>query len=58
MAAWAKEEEKASQHRQSKRDVEGLDRVEAAPGLTVASLRRLKAALIEPAQRLPQDKRR
>ena len=35
MAAWVKEEEKASKHRQRKRYAEEADKVEAAPGVTV-----------------------
>ena len=50
MAAWVKEKENASSHRQKKREAEEADKVEVAPGLTVASLRRFRAALIGPAQ--------
>ena len=50
MAASVKEEEKASEHRQKKREVEEADKIEVAPGLTVASFRRFRAALIEPTQ--------
>ena len=53
MAAWVKEEEKASEHWQRKREAEEADQVEVAPGVTVASLRRFRAALIEPTQGLP-----
>ena len=49
MAAWVKEEENASNQRQKKREAEEADRVEVAPGVTVASLRRFRAALIGPA---------
>ena len=48
MAAWVKEEEKASEHRQIKRETEETDKVEVAPGVTVTSLRRFRAALIGP----------
>ena len=48
MAAWVKEEETASEHRQRKREAEEADKVEVAPGVTVASLRRFGAALIGP----------
>ena len=48
MAALAKEEKKAPEHRQSKREAEKVDKFEVAPGVTVASLRRSRAALIEP----------
>ena len=54
MAAWVKGEEKASKHRQRKRQEEEANKVEVAPGVTVASLRRFGAALIEPNQRLPK----
>ena len=39
MAAWVKEEENASDQRQ-KREAEEADKVDVAPGVTVASLRR------------------
>ena len=51
-----KEEEKASEHRQRKRKAEA-DKVEVAPGVTVASLRRFRAALIGPTQGLPKRRR-
>ena len=57
MAAWVKEEEKAPEHRQRKREAEEADKVEVAPGVTVASLRRFRAALIGPTQGLPQRRR-
>ena len=57
MAAWVKEEEKASEHRQRKREAEEADKVEVAPGVTVACLRRFKAALIGQTQRLPKRRR-
>ena len=40
MAAWVREEENASNQRQKKREAEEADKVEVAPGVTVASLRR------------------
>ena len=40
MAAWVKEEENASKHRQRKREAEEANTIEVAPGVTVASLRR------------------
>ena len=52
MAAWVKEEEKASEHRQRKREAEEANKVEVAPGVTVASLRRFRAALVGPTQGL------
>ena len=57
MAAWVKEEEKASEHRHRKREAEEADKVEAAPGVTVASLGRFRAALIGPTQGLPRRRR-
>ena len=57
MAEWVKDEEKASVHRQRKREADEVDKVEAAPGVTVASLRRFKAALIGPTQGLPKRRR-
>ena len=52
MAAWVKEEGKASEHRQGKREAEEAYKVEVAPGVTVASLRRFRAVLIGPTQGL------
>ena len=46
MAAWAREEEKASEHRQRKREAEEAENFEVALGVTVASLRRFRATLI------------
>ena len=57
IAAWVTEEEKASEHRESKREAEKTDKVEVAPGVTVASLRRFRAALIGPTQGLPKRRR-
>ena len=61
MVAWVKEEEKASKHhhRQNKREEEAeeADKVQIAPGVTVASLRRFRAALIGPTQGLPKRRR-
>ena len=57
MASWAKEEEKASQYRQRKREAEEADKVEVAPGVIVASLRRFRAGLITPTQGLPKGRR-
>ena len=54
MAAWVREEEKASEIRQRKREAEQADKVEVAPGVTVASLRRCRATLIGPTQGLPK----
>ena len=46
MAAWMREEEKASDHRQRKSEVEEADKVEVVPGLTVSSLRRFRTTLV------------
>ena len=44
IAAWVKEEKNASKHWQRKREAEEADKViEVAPGVTVASLRRIRA---------------
>ena len=52
MAAWVREEENAFNQRQKKR--EEADKVEVAPGVTVASLRRFRTALIGPTRELPK----
>ena len=39
------------------RDAEEADKVEVAPGVTVASLRRFRTALIGPTQGLPKRRR-
>ena len=57
MAAWAEEEKNASEHRQRKREAEEADKVEVASGVTVASLRRFRAALNAPTQVLPKRRR-
>ena len=57
MAAWVREEENASNQRQKKREAEVADKVEVAPGVTVASLRRFRTALIGPTQELPKRRR-
>ena len=53
MAVWVREEESASNQRQKKREAEEAEKVEVAPGVTVASLRRFRTALIGPTQGLP-----
>ena len=50
MSTWVKEEEHTSSHRQKKREAEEADKVEVARGVTVASLRRFRPALIGPTQ--------
>ena len=57
MAAWVKEEEKASKPRQRKKEAEKADKVDVAPGVTVASLRRSRAALIGPTKGLTKRRR-
>ena len=58
MAAWVKKEEKASEHRQRKREAEEADRVEVAPGVPVASLRHFIGAVrIGPTQGLLKRRR-
>ena len=57
MAAWMKAEKNASEHRQKKREAEEADKVEVAPGVTVASWRRFRPALIGPTQGLPKRRR-
>ena len=57
MAAWMKEEETSSNQRQKNREAEEADRVEVAPGVTVASLRRFRAAWIGPTQGLTKRRR-
>ena len=52
-----REEENASNQRQKKREAEEADKVEVAPGVTVASLRRFRTALIGPTQGLPKRRR-
>ena len=48
LAWWVKEEENMSKHRHKKREAEEADKVEVAHVVTVASSRRLLAALIGP----------
>ena len=43
--------------RQKKREAEEADKVEVAPGVTVASLRRFRTALIGPTQGLLKRRR-
>ena len=58
MAAWwVKEEEKTSEHRQREREAGEADKLEVVPGVTVASLRRFRAALIGSTQVLPKRRR-
>ena len=46
MDSWVNEEEKAFEQRRRKRKAKEADKVEVAPDVTVASLRRFRAALI------------
>ena len=57
MAARVREEEEAPENRQRKREAEGAGKIEVAPGVTVASLRCFRAALIGPTQGLPEWRR-
>ena len=57
MAAWVKKEESASEHRQRKIEAEEADKVEIAPGVTVASLRRFRVAMIGRTQGPPKRRR-
>ena len=57
MAARVREEEEAPENRQREREAEGADKIEVAPGVTVASLRRFRAGLIGPTQGLPKWRR-
>ena len=57
MAAWVREEENASNQRQKKREAEEADKVEDAPGVTVASVRHFRTALIGPTQGLTKRRR-
>ena len=57
MAAWAKKELKASDHRQRNRGAEEVGKVEVAAGVTVASLRGFRATLTGPTQRLVKRSR-
>ena len=56
MATWVTEEKNASSQLQ-KREAKEADKVEVAPGVTVASLRRFRTALIGPTQGLPKRRR-
>ena len=51
------EEGDASNKRQKKREAEEADKVEVAPGVTAASLKRFRTALIGPTQRLLKRRR-
>ena len=46
MATWGKEEENTFENWKRKKETEKADKVGVAPGVTVASLRRFRAALI------------
>ena len=58
MTAWVTGEENASDQRQKKRGAEEADKVEVAPGVTVASLGRFRTALVGPTQGPPTKRRR
>ena len=57
MAEKVREEEKASEKRQKKREAKEADEVEVAPGVNVGSLRSFRVALVEPTQGLPKQHR-
>ena len=59
VAAWVREEEKASKNRGRMRETREVDKLEVAPGVIVGSLRRFKVlVLIEvTTQRLPKRRR-
>ena len=57
MAAWVKEEKNTSKHRQKTREAVETDKVKVAPGVTVASLRHFRAALIGPTRGFPKRRR-
>ena len=44
LAAWVREEEKASENQQRKREAEEVDKAEVAPRVTVGRLRRFRGA--------------
>ena len=54
---WVKEEKKASENRQRKREAEEADKVGVAHGLTVGSLRHFRVTLIEPTHEFPKRRR-
>ena len=54
MTARVREEEKAPKHRKRRRVAEEADKFEVALGVTVASLRRFRFALIGPTQGFPR----
>ena len=54
MAAWVRQEEKASENRQRKIEAEEVDKVEVALGVAVGSFTRFRAALIGPTPGLPK----
>ena len=59
LAAWVREEEKASENRQRKKEGKETDKVEVevSPGVAVGSLRRFRAAWVGPIQGLPKWRR-
>ena len=57
MAAWVREEERASENRQRKREAEEADKVEVVPVVNLANLRRFSAALIRPTKGLHKRRR-
>ena len=52
MAAWVKEDEKASEHQQRKKEAKEADKIEVASGVTVASPRNPQAGSTVPIKKL------
>ena len=57
MAAWVREEQKASEKQLMKRKAEEADKVEVAPGVNVGRLRRFRASLVGLTQGPPKRRR-
>ena len=57
MTAWVREENKASENLQSKREAEEADKVEVAFWVTLGCLRRFRTTLVGPTQGLPKQQR-
>ena len=57
MAAWVREEEKASENRQMKKEAEKVHKIKITPEVTVPSLRHFRVALIGPTQGLTKRPR-
>ena len=55
MTAWVREEEKACENRQRKRETEEVNKVKVAPGVTLGTLGRFRAVLIDRLKDSPSD---